>query len=76
VVVSDHGMVNVDPENKKDTELIDIEKIVDQNDIDVMLDRGSTAFLIPKEGKIDKVITISSIESLKRANDLFSRLGL
>lgn len=55
-------MLNVDPE-KKDTQLIDIDKIVDQEDIDQMLDRGSTSFLIPHEGKVDKVY-----EALKKAN--------
>lgn len=55
MVVSDHGMLSVDVEHKKDTQLIDMEKIVDQDDVEVMLDRGSTAFLIPKEGRLDKV---------------------
>lgn len=69
MVVSDHGMLNVDTDKKKDTTLIDIEKIVDQDDIDVMLDRGSTAFLIPKEGRIDKVRSRQLIMYLRLTNN-------
>lgn len=54
-VVSDHGMLNVDTENKKDTKLIDIETIVNADDVTVMLDRGSTSFLYPSPGKEEKV---------------------
>lgn len=54
-VVSDHGMLNVDTENKKDTKLIDIETIVNADDVTVMLDRGSTSFLYPGPGKEEKV---------------------
>jgi len=62
-VVSDHGMIDVDAENKKDTKLIDIETILDPNDVQVMLDRGSTSFLYPMAGKEDKVMA-----ALTRAN--------
>jgi hypothetical protein len=55
-VVSDHGMLNVDTENKKDTKLIDIDSIVDPDDVTVMLDRGSTSFLYPGPGKEEKVL--------------------
>ena len=49
-------MLNVDTENKKDTKLIDIESFVDVNDVQVMLDRGSTSFLYPNPGKEEKVM--------------------
>ena len=61
-VVSDHGMVNVNPGNKGDTTLIDIESIVKPEDVFVMLDRGSTSFLYPKPGKEEKVL-----QDLKKA---------
>lgn len=48
-------MIDVDVENKKDTKLIDIDTILDPNDVQVMLDRGSTSFLYPMPGKEDKV---------------------
>lgn len=63
VVVSDHGMLNVDPENKRDTKLIDIDTIIDPDDISVMLDRGSTSFLYPVRGREEKVY-----QALVRAN--------
>lgn len=53
MVVSDHGMIEID--EKKNTELINIETIIDSNDIEVMLDRGTTSFLIPKPHKEKKV---------------------
>lgn len=63
MVVSDHGMLNVDPENKRDTRLIDIDTIIDPEDISVMLDRGSTSFLYPVKGREEKVY-----QALVRAN--------
>lgn len=62
-MVSDHGMLNVDPEKARDTKLIDIETIIDADDVRVMLDRGSTSFLYPNPGKEEKVY-----QALKRAN--------
>ena len=52
-MVSDHGMIEVD--QNKNTKLIDIEKFVNSSDIDVMLDRGTTSFLIPNQGREDIV---------------------
>lgn len=54
-VVSDHGMIDVNPGKVKDTTLIDIESILKPEDVTVMLDRGSTSFLYPAPGKEDKV---------------------
>lgn len=63
-VVSDHGMLNVDTENKKDTKLIDIDTMVDVNDVTVMLDRGSTSFLYPAPGKEEKVCSLYFLPSI------------
>jgi hypothetical protein len=46
-------MIEID--ENKNTKLIDIENIVDANDIHVMLDRGTTAFIIPNPDKESKV---------------------
>ena len=54
-VVSDHGMLNVNAGEVKDTKLIDIESILKAEDVTVMLDRGSTSFLYPAPGKEEKV---------------------
>ncbi|RWS11085.1 AP-3 complex subunit sigma-like protein, partial [Dinothrombium tinctorium] len=40
ILVSDHGMLSVDPDGNK-TVLIDIENLVEEDDISLMLDRGS-----------------------------------
>lgn len=56
VVVSDHGMLTVDEDDSNITEIIDIDDIIDDEDVSLMLDRGSTSMLIPQLGKEDKVI--------------------
>lgn len=53
MVVSDHGMLDV--YSPKEVKTIDIETILNASDIQVMLDRGSLSFLIPKPGKLEKV---------------------
>ncbi|XP_054162379.1 glycerophosphocholine cholinephosphodiesterase ENPP6-like [Oppia nitens] len=66
VVVSDHGMIEVD--ESKNTKMINIENIVDANDVEVMLDRGTTSFIIPKpnkETKILEALTKSRTKGLK-----------
>ena len=62
VVVSDHGMVEID--ENKNTKLIDIETIIDPDDIEVMLDRGTTSFLIPKPNKENKVCLLFHLNLL------------
>lgn len=58
IVVSDHGMIEVD--EFKNTHIIDIEKVVNASDVHVMLDRGTTSFLIPNPGR-DHVVKILSL---------------
>ncbi|RWS22215.1 ectonucleotide pyrophosphatase/phosphodiesterase family member 6-like isoform X4, partial [Leptotrombidium deliense] len=54
VLVSDHGMTTVDTEGNF-TVLIDLENIINEDDVEMMLDRGSTSFLYPKRGKEEKI---------------------
>ncbi|XP_074603685.1 glycerophosphocholine cholinephosphodiesterase ENPP6-like [Brevipalpus obovatus] len=64
VVVSDHGMLMVETENDANkTKIISIEKIIDEHDVIVMLDRGATSMLIPVQGKESKIL-----DDLKKAN--------
>ena len=53
VVVSDHGMIEID--ENRNTKMINIENIVNVDDVQVMLDRGTTAFIIPNPNKEAKV---------------------
>lgn len=48
-------MLTVDEFDDNVTEIIEIEDIIDDQDVSLMLDRGSTSMLIPKPGKEKKV---------------------
>lgn len=52
MIVSDHGCLEV---KTKPVNLIQIDKVLDENDVEMMLDRGTMAALYPKPGKQDKV---------------------
>lgn len=62
LLVSDHGMLDVQSKKHK-TILIDIENYLDENDVEVMLDRGSISMIIPKANKEEKIL-----EDLKKSN--------
>ena len=62
VLVSDHGMLNVLSKKEKAI-LIDIDDYVNEDDVEMMLDRGSMAFIIPKKDREEKIV-----QDLKRAN--------
>ena len=50
VIVSDHGMIS-----HKDMKPIPLETILDFNDVDVVLNRGSVVQILPEEGKEEEV---------------------
>lgn len=54
----------IDVQSKKEkTVLIDIENYLNENDVEVMLDRGSVCFIVPKPNKEEKILA-----DLKKAN--------
>ncbi|KAJ8302306.1 hypothetical protein KUTeg_021293 [Tegillarca granosa] len=54
IIVSDHGMTEISP-----SRVINLTTEINMNDVDVILDRGPTVNIWPKEGKIQKSITLS-----------------
>ncbi|XP_042900836.2 glycerophosphocholine cholinephosphodiesterase ENPP6-like [Parasteatoda tepidariorum] len=60
IVVSDHGMLAINPSKAK---VIDIEKAIDLDDVKLMLDRGAVSMILPQTGRADKLY-----QDLIRAN--------